>query len=101
MSHQQTIQRTEFELKEMESKTRNMYNKLCKLRRCQKISVSDHAIVRYLERVHSATIEQACENMLTQQVVNYYHELGDGTYPTGNGSTRVVIKNAVIVTVIN
>lgn len=61
-----------------------------------KLSVSDHALVRYLERVKGIDIEALKAQMLHRGVALWYERLGDGVYPVD--SYRLVIKNATVVT---
>ncbi len=100
-THQTNIHHKEFELKEAERSASSLYNKVRKMRRNTRLQVTDHAIVRYQERVKLVSPEEVCRELVTDQVQKYYADLGDGTYPTGEGCTRVVIKDGFILTVIN
>lgn len=99
MSHQKNIKKKEHELKELEVKSSATYMQLKKMRRRTKLLVTDHAIVRYQERVEFLPASLIQEKLINAQVLNYYYSLGDGTYPIGESSIRVVIKEGVIVTV--
>lgn len=99
MSHQENINQVERSLKHAEHMSSSQYSKLCRLRKHKKPSVSDHAIVRYQERVKLLPVNEVREKLLSKDVVRFYETLGDGTYPIGEGTIRVVITDGVIVTV--
>lgn len=63
--------------------------------RTSEIKVTEHAIVRYFERVLGFDIE-AIEQKLTQGL-DAHETIGSGTYP--NDDFKVVVKNNHIVTV--
>ena len=68
------------------------------------ICISEHAFLRYFERVLGYDLEQVSKEILTEQVKEYVEKLGNsGTYPTGRFNKedkeyRVTIKNNVVVT---
>jgi len=63
------------------------------------IIVSDHAIVRYIERVKKMDIEQLKKEILTDDVMLLISQLGgNGSYPAKEFSIK--IKDNVVVTVI-
>jgi hypothetical protein len=62
------------------------------------LKVSDHAIVRYLERVNHVRIDNIRERILTPELCAQYATLGDGRYPLGD--VRVVIKDRTVITVL-
>jgi hypothetical protein len=64
------------------------------------VRVSDHAIVRYLERVLRIDIDHVRGCILTEQVKLLHKQLGDGIYPSGKDDVEVVIKDKTIVTII-
>lgn len=99
-NHQANIHKKEEELKEAEAKASRLRHQLCKMRKSTKLSCSDHAVVRYQERVKLRPVGEVLSSLLCPKVQQYYQDLGDGTYPIGEGSTRVLIKNGVIVTVL-
>jgi hypothetical protein len=59
--------------------------------------VSDHAIVRYLERVQGIDIQAIRDTLLTDKVRAYIAIAPSGTYPAGEGF-RVRVKKGVLVT---
>lgn len=64
-----------------------------------RIGVSDHAILRYLERVLGIDVWAVKNQILNLNGRVTTGELGDGKYPVGNGH-HAVVKNDVVVTVI-
>jgi hypothetical protein len=64
------------------------------------VTVSDHAMIRYLERVEgvntNATIRQ---KILTPQMSQLISQLGDGDYPTTEGF-KLRVRKGTIVTII-
>ncbi len=64
------------------------------------IIISEHAILRYLERVKKIDIELLSGEILTPKVIEAYDKLGDGKYPINN-QYKVVIKDNVVLTVID
>ncbi len=79
-------------------KVRNEIKKLNK--KSKDIIVSEHAILRYLERVKKIDLDLLCGEILTKEVIENYLQLGDGKYPI-NDEYKVVIKDNVVLTVID
>jgi len=61
--------------------------------------VSEHAIIRYLERAMGLDIEQVKKEILTEEVSAQHKALGSGKYPT-TGDCKAVIKDGTVVSVI-
>ncbi len=80
------------------TKVRNELKKLNK--KSDNIIISEHAILRYLERVKKIDLELLCAEILTKEVIENYQKLGDGKYPI-NDEYKVVIKDNVVLTVID
>ena len=69
-----------------------------KFRRENEIKVSDHAIVRYLERIKGVDINAIKEEIVTDNIRKMVDTLGGaGIYPDRNH--KVVMKNYTVVTV--
>lgn len=62
--------------------------------------ISEHAIIRYIERVMKIDIEEINKMILPEDAVSFVKKNGDGKFPINDGQFMVVIKNGVIVTVI-
>jgi hypothetical protein len=63
------------------------------------VVVTEHAILRYLERAMGVDIEAAKKGILPVEVERVVLRMGDGEYPVG-ASHRVVVKGGVVVTVL-
>lgn len=61
--------------------------------------VSEHAILRYLERKYSLDLEVIRQEIATDTVKDQHKLLGAGKYPIGDGM-KAVIKDNTIVSVI-
>lgn len=66
----------------------------------QPIKVSDHAVLRYLERVLGLNLDDVRAEILSSGVEAQIRQLGSGKYPLKGGGKAVVNGN-VIVTVID
>lgn len=64
----------------------------------REVVVSEHALLRYCERVYGCDLESIKAEILTPQVVNCINTLGNGKFPTGNG-LKAVVKDRVVVSV--
>jgi len=62
------------------------------------VKVTEHAMLRYLERVKGINLAEIEGELVTSKIKTQVEKLGDGTYPTENGF-RVTIKNNMVVTV--
>ena len=64
-----------------------------------KIIVTEHAIIRYFERVLGVDIAEVESQILTDEVVSFINSMGEnGTYP--NKEFKVIVKNNAIITVV-
>ena len=61
------------------------------------LTISDHAIVRYIERVMNIDINQTREE-IKSKVQPLSQQLGDGKYPLIN-NTQAVVKDNIVVTI--
>jgi hypothetical protein len=74
-------------------------NEMAKLNNNEKLKVSEHAIVRYFERVKGFDIEQVEKEILSEKVLGLVDKLGgNGSYPSDGFS--VVMKNYTVTTVV-
>lgn len=60
--------------------------------------VTEHAILRYLERKYGFDIETIKREILPDKVIDQYKVLGGGKYPVDG--FKVVIKNNAVVTIL-
>ncbi|WP_300408629.1 hypothetical protein [Lagierella sp.] len=63
-------------------------------------AVSDHAIVRYFERVLGVDLEEVSEKILPPEMEESVETLGSGHFPINEGEFKIVVKNGVVVTVL-
>ena len=69
-----------------------------KLKNGNKIIVSEHAILRYLERTMELDIKAIEKEILTDETLKQYRTLGNGKYPVANGY-KAIIKDNVVITI--
>ncbi|PMR71802.1 hypothetical protein [Billgrantia endophytica] len=62
--------------------------------------VSDHSLIRYLERVKGLDIEALRQEIVTDEMKALYKKLGDGKYPIEQEGGKAVIKNGIIVSIV-
>ena len=69
----------------------------------QAVTVSDHALVRYIERVLGVDVEQIRAEMLPPDAAAGLRRLGSGRYPMRgpDGPYHVVVKDGTVVTVLD
>lgn len=77
-----------------------LQNQMDNIRRSRKLPLTDHALVRYMERILNINPEDVHKKIVTPQLVQYHTTLGDGTFPIGVSNIRAVIKNGIIVTIL-
>lgn len=76
----------------------NLKREMAKIDNNKAIKVSEHAIVRYFERVKGFDIEQVEKDILSEDVLKLIETLGgSGTYP--NKDFCIVMKNNTVLTV--
>lgn len=84
----------------------DLQKKINRLEHSTEITVSEHAILRYFERIDNADIEKIKTYILTDKVRKLAEELGpNGTYPTGlyddkGVEYRVRLIDNIIVTIL-
>ena len=66
------------------------------LRRNQNPVVTEHAILRYLERANGVDREEIVAAILSPKTIEQIRTLGSGKYPIGNGLKAVVKGNTVV-----
>tara|TARA_R110000822_G_scaffold310329_1_gene442613 strand:+ start:186 stop:503 length:318 start_codon:yes stop_codon:yes gene_type:complete len=63
--------------------------------------VTDHAVLRYLERVEGFDVEDLREQLANTEVLKLAAALGNGEYPVGKqGEGVLVVNEGVVVTVL-
>lgn len=61
--------------------------------------ISEHAILRYIERVEIIPIEEVKAKVLSEQLIKMWKILGNGEYPIGDTGACAIIKNGIITTI--
>lgn len=91
-----TIQKS---IKSKVERIKELERKLNKLKGSSKLIVSEHAILRYLERIKGLDTNEVIESILNEDLLEVYTKLGtsSGKFPCND--FKVVIKNNVIVTI--
>ena len=64
-----------------------------------KVEITDHAILRYLERVHGIDVSEIKSKILTDKMKFMIETLGNGTFPGDGYKLRVVDKKIVTIIV--
>jgi len=88
---------------------KNQFNKFTKLKEAKAklnkitgqkpFNVSDHAVVRYLDRVMGVDLDELYRKILSDDVLSCIEKTGgEGTFP--NKDFKVVMKNNTVVTVL-
>lgn len=62
--------------------------------------VSEHALLRYLERKLGIDLEEVKKEILTDETAERIKQFGSGRFPIGDGM-RAVVKQNVVVSVVN
>jgi len=74
-------------------------SEIAKMNTKTNIKVSEHAVLRYLERISGLDIENIEKLILNENVLNLINQLGgNGTYP--NTEFKVVVKDFVVTTIV-
>ena len=87
------------ELQRKEKHIAELHAKIKKLQNKGGLKVSEHAIVRYLERVKGIDMEQLENEIANDQVKELVTKFKQGTFPAGNFS--VVVKDNTVITIQN
>ena len=81
-----------------ERNLRKTEDELKKMKTGNKIIVSEHAVLRYLQRIMELDLKAVENEILTDETLKQYRTLGNGKYPISNGC-KAVIKDNVVITV--
>lgn len=78
---------------------KNINSEIRKIDNNKKLKVSEHAIIRYFERVKGFDISKIEDEILNDTVLDMVEKLGgSGRYP--NNGYQVVLKNLTVTTII-
>jgi hypothetical protein len=89
----------EKEISVLEDSLKSLEQKIEKIQNSDLI-VSEHAIIRYIERVIGINIEEIVEKIATEKMKKMVECCGNGLYPSENGEYKLKISNNVVVTII-
>lgn len=67
----------------------------------KRVKISDHALLRYLERVEGIDMGEVTDKILTEDLRKKISYFGDGSYHVAEGKFKVVVQDDVIITVIS
>lgn len=82
------------------SEIKSIKSKIENINKTNSLKVSEHAVLRYLERVKGIDISQVEKDILSDKVITLVEQLGGtGKYP--NDGFHVVLKNNTVVTIEN
>lgn len=70
------------------------------LKQSEEVTISEHAILRYLERVVGVDIEQLADKILPPSEKALVEEFRTGRFPVNQGDFKIVVQDGVVVTVI-
>lgn len=87
----QQVSKTEQQIKFIEYKISAFKEK--------ELRVSEHAILRYLERKEGIDIKEIKEKILSPWVRTCHEQLGSGKFPLKDNDLKAIIKDNVVVTI--
>lgn len=91
---------SEKEIKKINEEKSVLEKQIFKLKNPETLKVSEHGLLRYVERIENINIEEIKKKILSPSIINMVNTLGgNGTYPHEDGY-KVIVKNNIITTVI-
>ena len=90
----QLLQMYDYEKSKLEKEIKELIKKNDK-----EIILTDHAIIRYFERVLNLDVDKVRKEILNKNLITQYKVLGDKTYDCGDYLS--VISNGHVVTILN
>lgn len=94
------IEKLQQEITQLQIGIERKQQKLKTLRQDVQLKITDHAAIRYMQRVKAFDMKKMQDEIITAQLTRLYTTLGDGTYPVRDDGLCVVIKNGIIITII-
>lgn len=88
---QRKFNSTSNELSQLDKKIKNLESSSC-----GDLIVTEHAVIRYIERVMGIDLVQVTSQILTKDVEQMAKSLGSGKFPTGNGFRAIVKGNSIV-----
>lgn len=86
------------ELKQKTKVINDIKSEIIKLQTKGELKITEHALVRYLERVEKLDIKEIENKIINDNVKTLVAKFKQGTFPSGQGFS-VVVKDNVIVTI--
>lgn len=84
-----------------QNRIKTLEAEILKRKQTKPLTITDHAILRYLERVEGIDVEVVKKALVGQQVLDQVSALGgDGVYPSEDGTCQIRVSNSVVVTVL-
>lgn len=84
----------------LNKKKASLINLINELKTTEDIHVTDHAIIRYLERIEGVNIQEIKDKIVDEAVRQQYNTLGYGTYLNKSGTSRTVVRHNTAITVL-
>lgn len=84
-------------LVDLEKSRQSVQNEINKLK-VKELIVSEHALLRYLERTFGVDLEEIKRQILTEEMKGRIDSFGNGKFPHPDGY-KLVVKDRVVVTV--
>lgn len=101
MSHpNESVRKLKHQYDQKQQELTQLAKRLENIRRGQKLPLTDHAIVQYLQRVKGVNLDELHAEIVTADLHKYYTALGDGTFPIGVKNIRAVVKDGVVITIL-
>jgi len=88
----------EYEIHHKKQALRASNKRIERIKGESELIVTNHALLRYFERVKGFDMEEVKKEILTEEVLRLHKELGSGKFP--NEGFHVVIVNNVVKTVL-
>src|SRR4051812_26265892 len=96
----------QIQLRDLKNKDRNLdreidgiVREIGKYKQKEGLTVSEHCIIRYLQRVELIPVEDVPGKIITEELKRIHSILGNGEFPLGDTGYSVIIKNNVIITI--
>ena len=87
------------ELSAATTNLKEIEKKIEKIQLEERIIVSEHAILRYIERVIGINIEEISRKIVSEELEQTIMSLGNGVYTVNQNEFRIKVKENVVVTV--
>ena len=65
----------------------------------RELRLSEHAILRFIERVELIRPEEVKNKVITEELLKLHSILGDGEFPIGDTGFSAIIKGNIIITI--